>query len=139
MGKQTLQYKSSIKPYKAVKTFLLTLLRSLKLFSITEVNKRTTTRIFTVHSDTQHNKFLILWCSGYHYCTTSFNKAWTQVLPGNRFKSCWRRVRDSRWWGYLAVVPATNKAKRLSSVNHTTKQFIIIVIIIIITNVFVFL
>ena len=20
------------------------------------------------------------WCSGYHYCTTSFNKAWTQVL-----------------------------------------------------------
>ena len=55
MGKQTLQYKSSIKPYKAVKTFLLTLLRPLKLFSITEVNKRTTTRIFTVHSDTQHN------------------------------------------------------------------------------------
>ena len=25
-------------------------------------------------------------CSGYHYCTTSFNKAWTQVL--RRFKSC---------------------------------------------------
>ena len=24
------------------------------------------------------------WCSGYHYCKTSFNKAWTQVL--HRFK-----------------------------------------------------
>ena len=22
-----------------------------------------------------------LWCSGYHYCTTSFNKAWTKVSP----------------------------------------------------------
>ena len=27
----------------------------------------------------------------------------------------------SRWWGSLAMVPAGNKAKRLSSVNHTTK------------------
>ena len=25
------------------------------------------------------------WCSGYHYCTMSFNKAWTQVL--HRFES----------------------------------------------------
>ena len=32
--------------------------------------------------------------SGYHYCTTSFNKARTQVL--RRFKSCSRRVGDSR-------------------------------------------
>ena len=31
------------------------------------------------------------------------------------------------------MIPAGNKAKRLSSVNHTTKQFIIIIIIIIIT------
>ena len=30
-----------------------------------------------------------------HYCTTSFNKARTQVL--RRFKSCSRRVGDSRW------------------------------------------
>ena len=58
------------------------------------------------------------WCSGYHYCTTSFNKAWTQVL--RRFKPCSRHVGDSRWWGSLTVVPAGNKAKRLSSVNHTT-------------------
>ena len=59
------------------------------------------------------------WCSGYHYCTTSFNEAWTQVL--RRFKPCSRRVGDSRWWGSLTMVPAGNKAKRLSSVNHTTK------------------
>ena len=67
------------------------------------------------------------WCSGYHYCTASFNKAWTQVLRG--FKTCSRRVGDSRWWGSLTMVPAGNKAKRLSSVSHTTKtihQFIII-------------
>ena len=67
------------------------------------------------------------WCSGYHYSTTSFNTVWTQVL--RRFKSCLRRVEDSWWWGSLTVVPAGNKAKRLSSVNHTTKQFIIIIII----------
>ena len=49
-----------------------------------------------------------------------------------RFKSCSRRVRDSWWWGFLTMVPAGNKAKRLSPVNHTKKQFIIIIIIIII-------
>ena len=66
-----------------------------------------------------HDFGLSTWCSGYHYCTTSFNKAWTQVL--RRFKPCSRRVGDSRWWGSLTMVPAGNKAKRLSSVNHTTK------------------
>ena len=45
-------------------------------------------------------------CSVYHYCTTSFNKAWTQVL---------RRIKS------LTMVPAGNKAKRLSSVNYTIK------------------
>ena len=38
-----------------------------------------------------------------------------------RFKSCSRRVEDLRWWGPLTVLPAGNKAKRLSSVIHTTK------------------
>ena len=61
---------------------------------------------------------LITWCSGYHYGKVWFNWAWIQVL--RRFKSCSRRVGDSRWWGSLALVPAANKAKRLSSVNHTT-------------------
>ena len=66
------------------------------------------------------------WCSGYHYCVTSFNKAWTHALRG--FKYCSRRVGDSKWWGTLAMILAGNKAKCLSSVNHTTKtihQFIV--------------
>ena len=57
--------------------------------------------------------------SDYHYCKISFNKAWTQVLRS--FKSCLRRVGDSRWWGSLTIVPDGNKARRLSSVNHNTK------------------
>ena len=48
-------------------------------------------------------------CSGYHYSTTSL------------FKSCSRRVGDSRWWGSLTMVSVGNKAKHLSSVNHTMK------------------
>ena len=60
------------------------------------------------------------WCSGYHYCKTSLNKAWIQVL--RRLKSCSRFVGDSRWWGSLTVVLAGNKAKGLSSVNHTTNN-----------------
>ena len=63
--------------------------------------------------------FVAPWCSGYHYSMILFNKAWTTVL--HRFISCSRRVPESRWWGSLTVVPAGNKAKRLLSVNHTTK------------------
>ena len=37
------------------------------------------------------------------------------------FKPCSRGVGNSRWWGSLTMVPAENKAKCLSSVNHTTK------------------
>ena len=37
----------------------------------------------------------------------------------HRFKSYSQCVRDSRWWGSLKMVSAGNKAKRLSSVNHT--------------------
>ena len=53
------------------------------------------------------------------YWTTSLNNVWIQVL--RRFKSCSRRVGDSRWWGSLTMVLTGNKAKSLSSVNHTTK------------------
>ena len=63
-------------------------------------------------------KSMAPWYCGYHYCTTSFNKVWTQVL--RRFKSCSRRVGDSRWWGSLKIVPGGNKAWHLSLVNHTT-------------------
>ena len=38
------------------------------------------------------------WCSGYHYHTTSFDKAW----------SCSRRVGDSRLWGSLAMTSDWN-------------------------------
>ena len=48
------------------------------------------------------------WWSGYHHCTTSFTKAWKQVL--RRFKSCSQCVGDSRWWGSLTMDPAGNKA-----------------------------
>ena len=65
------------------------------------------------------SNILAPWCSGYQYFTTSFNKAWTQVL--RTFKTCSWHVRDSRWWGSPTMVPAGNMAKRLSSVNHTTK------------------
>ena len=58
-------------------------------------------------------------CGGYHYSTISFNYTWTQAL--RRFKPCSRRVGNSLWWGSPTMVPARNKAKRLSSVNHTTK------------------
>ena len=54
---------------------------------------------------------IAIWCSGYHYCTTSFKKAWTQVLC--RFRFCWSFVGDSRWWESLTMVAAGNKAKRL--------------------------
>ena len=36
-------------------------------------------------------------------------------------KACSRRVGDSRRWGSLTMAQARNKAKCLSSVNHTTK------------------
>ena len=39
-----------------------------------------------------------------------------------RFKSCSQRVRDLRWWEFLTVLPARNKAYRLSSVNHSAKS-----------------
>ena len=55
------------------------------------------------------------WCSGYHYCTTLFNK-----LILRRFKSCSQRVGDSQWWRSLTKFPGGNKVKRLSLVNHTT-------------------
>ena len=76
------------------------------------------------------------WCSGSHYCTTSFNKVRTQVL--RRFKSCSQHVGDSQWWGSLTMVPRLEI--RLSAFCQSTipqKQFfiIIIIIIIIITNI----
>ena len=60
------------------------------------------------------------WCSGYHYCTTSFNKAWAKVLY--RFKSCSWRVRDFEIVRISDNGLAGNKAKRLLLINHFTKN-----------------
>ena len=59
--------------------------------------------------------FLASWCSGYDYCTTSFNKVLIQVL--HRFKSWSRRVGD-----LVRISDNENKAKRLLPVNNSTKQ-----------------
>ena len=56
----------------------------------------------------------VYWLSPLHNFT-----AQTQVL--NRFKSSLRNVRDSLWWKSLTMVPAGTKAKRLSSINYSTK------------------
>ena len=65
------------------------------------------------------------WCRGYHYCTTSFIKAWTQVL--RRLKSRSKHVRDLEWWRSLTMFQAGNKAQRLLSVSNTinTIQFFV--------------
>ena len=65
--------------------------------------------------------FLVLVTQGsrYHYCKTSSNKDWTQVV--HRLKSCLWYVRDSRWWGSSIMVVAEYKATCRSLVNHTTK------------------
>ena len=47
------------------------------------------------------------WCSGYHYCRTSFKKAWTEFF--RRFKSCSWCIGELRCWKSLA---AGNKAQR---------------------------
>ena len=65
------------------------------------------------------------WCCGNHYCITLFKKVWTQIL--RMLKSCSQRVGDSWWWRSLTMVPAGYKAKCLSLVNDTTKQFFIII------------
>ena len=58
-------------------------------------------------------------CSGYDYCTTSFNKAWAPVL--SRFKSCSQCAEDLWWWGSMTMFLAGNKALHVSSINNTSK------------------
>ena len=43
-------------------------------------------------------RIAVVYCC-YHYCATSFNDDWTQVL--RMFSSCLRHVGDLRWWGSL--------------------------------------
>ena len=60
------------------------------------------------------------WCSGYHYCTTSFSQAWIQVQI---LFAVYRRFAMVR---ILTIVPAGNIAKHLSPVKCNTETIIII-------------
>ena len=100
----------------------LVLIKPKKLKCLHSKNKNSISiKLSAYHCSGHHycTTSLMLWCSDYHYYTTSFSKAWTQVL--RRFRSWSRHVGDSRWWGSLTIAPAGNKAKSVSSVNHTTK------------------
>ena len=45
---------------------------------------------------------VVSWCSGYQYCTSSFNLTWNQIL--GRFKLYSWRVGDSQCWGPLTLI-----------------------------------
>ena len=62
----------------------------------------------------------------YNFIQQSLNSGCAQVQI---LLAVSKRVGDSRGWESLKLVSGGSKAKRLSSVNHTTKQFIIIIII----------
>lgn len=73
------------------------------------------------------------WFSGYHYCTTPFNKNWTHVL--NKFNSCLLCVRDLSWWESLAMVLFGNRAKYIFLINQSANaihRFIFISVVCII-------
>ena len=52
---------------------------------------------------------------------TATAKLHSTMLELCRFKSCSRHVGNLWWWRYLTLIRAGNKAKLLSSVNHTAK------------------
>ena len=84
---------------------------------------RSATKTFESLLDRWPHVTLAPWCSGYHYCASSFKKAWAQIL--RRLRSCSWRVGELRWWGWT-MIPLGNKVEHLSSVNHNSKQFIFI-------------
>ena len=61
---------------------------------------------------------MVLWCSAYHYCKTSFIETWTNALQN--FKSWSWRVRDLQWSGSLTMLQAGNMVKHFLRVIHTT-------------------
>ena len=63
--------------------------------------------------------FVAPWCSGYDYCSTSFNKVWT--LGSAQVQILLTACRRFTMVSIPDNVLAGNNAKRLSSVNHTTK------------------
>ena len=98
----TTSSKSSITAYSSLfKKFPLR-----NIFFITKVFKFWRPLLFFYESDiwwsyeTKLHLFVAPWCSGYHYCTTSFKKAWIQFLL--RLNSC-PQQEDLQWWKYLTV------------------------------------
>ena len=92
---------------------------SLAVWRVVQISQDQTKMFHIINTTPWFSGYVAKWCSDYHYCTTSFNLAWTQVLC--RFKPYWRHVRNSWWLGSLTMIPAENKAKFLSLVYHTTK------------------
>ena len=93
-------------PNKSVEWFLDDTIFSLECISEQIIRSINATFVFkaSIMRKMQH---VALWSSGYHYCTTSFNKIWTQIL--RRFKPCSRCDGDLGWWDSLTMVPAGNK------------------------------
>lgn len=58
--------------------------------------------------------FVAWWCSGHHWCKTSFN---------SRIESCLNHA-SSLWWWAPSIAMARNKAQYLSSFNHFPKKSI---------------
>ena len=82
----------------------------------------------SIRSQSEYMYIPASWCSCYRYCTISFNKSLTRVLP--RFMACLEHSGNSRWWRSLTVVLARKKDICLSPVNRTTRpqeQFISII------------
>ena len=67
-------------------------------------------------------------CSGYHYCTTLFNKAWTQVL--HRLKSCSENQDAEDLWQWSCLEIKLNTFRRSTTPQNQFTIFIIIIIII---------
>ena len=75
-------------------------------------------------------EFSIFWIWGdlrrFSWKSTFFEEIRGDLRRNFKFEEIWGgvatlNVRDSQWWGTLAMIPAGNKAKRFSPVNHTTK------------------
>ena len=95
---------------------------NLNILSLAHVNINSIRKHFeSVAEDKSSNFDLLMWRLGVAVITTAQLHSTKPELRFCAGSNPARRVRDSRWWGSLTIVPAGNKAKRLSSVNHTTE------------------
>ena len=82
--------------------------------------------IGTMQSSQTYIAFVASWCIGYHYCTISFNRVWSLLLP--RLKSFLRHVgiRDGEGLWKLSRLKIKPKVFRGSTISQ--KQLIIVII-----------